>query len=86
MNDERYRNKPLQKRQKNANNKKSRVRESVEHIFAFMVNSMNGMYLHYSNLVRVSAGISLMNITYNLFDWFNWILHCNDEGYGVPNR
>jgi IS5 family transposase len=62
-----YRYKPLQKRQKNANKKKSRVRARVEHIFAFMENSMNGIYLHYRNLGRVSAGIGLMNMTYNLF-------------------
>ena len=62
-----YRNRPLQKRQKNANRKKSRVRARVEHIFAFMENSMNGMYLHYRNLGRVAAGIGLMNVTYNLF-------------------
>jgi len=62
-----YRNRPLLKRQKNANRKKSRVRARVEHIFAFMENSMNGMYLHYRNLGRVAAGIGLMNVTYNLF-------------------
>lgn len=62
-----YRNKPLQKRQKAANKRKSKVRARVEHIFAFMENSMNGMYLHYRNLHRVSAGIGLMNVTYNLF-------------------
>ena len=31
-----YRNKPLQKRQKNANKKKLRVGARVVHIFAFM--------------------------------------------------
>ncbi len=57
-----YRNKPLQKRQKAANKRKSKVRARVEHIFAFMENSMNGMYLHYRNLGRVSAGIELMHV------------------------
>jgi len=28
---------------------------------------MIGMYLHNRNLGRVSAGIGLMNVTYNLF-------------------
>jgi hypothetical protein len=41
--------------------------ERVEHIFAFMEYSMNGIYLHYRNLGRVSGGIGLMNLTYNLF-------------------
>lgn len=27
---------------------------------------MNGMYLHYRSLGRVSTGIGLMNVTYNL--------------------
>jgi IS5 family transposase len=62
-----FRNKPLKKRQKAANKRKSKVRARVEHIFAFMENSMNGMYLHYRNLGRVTAGIGLMNVTYNLF-------------------
>lgn len=62
-----YRNHPLSKRQQQRNRKKSRIRARVEHIFAFMTNSMNQMYLHYRNAVRNMAAIGLMNLTYNLF-------------------
>ena len=62
-----YRGKPLTKKQMKGNKKKSQVRARVEHIFAFMENSMNGMYLLCRNLVNVRAAIGMMNITYNLF-------------------
>ena len=62
-----YRNHPLTKRQLQRNRKKSKTRVRVEHIFGFITNSMNGMYLHYRNFVRNQAAIGLMNITYNLF-------------------
>lgn len=61
-----YRNHPLTKRQKQRNRKKSRVRARIEHVFGFMTNSMNDIYLHYRSLKRVAAGIGLMNLTYNL--------------------
>ena len=62
-----YRNKPLTKQQQQRNKKKSRIRARVEHIFGFMTNSMNEMYLHYRNFIRNQAAIGLMNLTYNLF-------------------
>jgi len=62
-----YRNNPLTKRQQQRNRKKSKTRARVEHIFGFMTNSMNQMYLHYRNFVRNQAAIGLMNLTYNLF-------------------
>jgi IS5 family transposase len=62
-----YRNKPLSKRQQQRNKKKSKTRARVEHIFGFMTNTMNEMYLHYRSFVRNQAGIGLMNLTYNLF-------------------
>lgn len=62
-----YRNKPLTKRQLQRNRKKSKTRARVEHIFGFMTNSMNEMYLRYRNFVRNQAAIGLMNLTYNLF-------------------
>lgn len=62
-----YRGKPLTKRQQQRNRKKSKIRARVEHIFGFMTNSMNEMYLRYRNFVRNEAGIGLMNLTYNLF-------------------
>jgi IS5 family transposase len=62
-----YRNKALTKRQQQSNKRKSRIRARVEHIFGFMTNTMNEMYLRYRNFVRNKAGIGLMNLTYNLF-------------------
>lgn len=61
-----YRGNPLTKRQQQRNRKKSKTRARVEHIFAFMTNSMNGIYLHYRNFVRNATGIGLINLTYNL--------------------
>lgn len=62
-----YRNKPLTKAQQKRNKSKSKVRARVEHIFGFMTNSMNRMYIRCRNFVRAKATIGLMNITYNLF-------------------
>ncbi len=62
-----YRNKPLTKRQQQRNKKRSKIRARVEHIFGFMTNSMNEMYLRYRSFVKNAAGIGLMNLTYNLF-------------------
>lgn len=62
-----YRGRPLTKRQQQRNRRKSKVRARVEHIFAFMENSMQGVYLHCRSLVRAKVAIGLMNITYNLF-------------------
>jgi IS5 family transposase len=62
-----YRGNPLTKRQQQRNRNKSRIRARIEHIFGFMTNSMNEMYLHYRNFIRNQAAIGLMNLTYNLF-------------------
>ncbi len=62
-----YRSHPLTKRQKQRNKKKSKTRVRVEHIFGFMTNSMNRMFLRYRGMVRNAAAIGLMNLTYNLF-------------------
>lgn len=62
-----YRNKPLTKAQHKRNKSKSKVRARVEHIFGFMTNSMNRMYIRCRNFARAQATIGLMNITYNLF-------------------
>ena len=61
------RRKPLTKRQQQRNRRKSKIRARVEHIFGFMTNTMNEMYLHYRNFVRNESAIGLMNLTYNLF-------------------
>jgi len=62
-----YRNKPLTEEQKASNKKKSKVRARVEHVFGFMEQSMNGLYLRSVGMVRAKAIIGLMNLTYNLF-------------------
>jgi IS5 family transposase len=62
-----YRNKPLTKAQQKRNKRKSKTRARVEHIFGFMTNSMNRMYIRCRNFVRAEATIGLMNLTYNLF-------------------
>lgn len=62
-----YRNKPLTEEQKANNTTKSRVRSRVEHIFGFMENSMDGMYLRNIGIKRITAVVGLMNLTYNMF-------------------
>lgn len=62
-----YRYKALTEADKRENKKNSRIRCRIEHVFAFMTNSMNGMFLRYRSLIRNKIGIGLMNLTYNLF-------------------
>lgn len=62
-----YRGRPLTKRQQQRNRKKSKIRARIEHIFGFMTNSMNEMYLRCRSFVRNKTSIGLMNLTYNLF-------------------
>lgn len=59
-------NKPLTDRQKEKNKVKSKVRARVEHIFGFMENSMNRIYIRCVGVVRSSVSIGLMNLTYNI--------------------
>lgn len=47
-----YHNKPLTKAQLKRNKKKSKTRARVEHIFGFMTNSMNRMYIRFQNFGR----------------------------------
>jgi len=61
------RNSPLTEKQKESNREKSRIRSRVEHIFGFMENSMNGMYIECIGIKRATAVIGLMNLTYNMF-------------------
>lgn len=62
-----YRNKPLTRRQKAKNKKKSSVRARIEHIFGFVENSMHGSYIRCIGMIRAEATIGLMNLTYNIF-------------------
>ena len=67
VNKQGYRYKKLTKAEQTENRKKSRVRTRIEHVFGFMSNSMNGMFLRYRSIIRNKIGIGLMNLTYNLF-------------------
>jgi len=62
-----YRNTPLTEAQKERNKEKSKIRARVEHIFGFMENSMNCMYLYSIGIKRAKTVIGLMNLTYNMF-------------------
>lgn len=56
----------LSAEQKANNLKKSRIRAFVEHVFAFMENSMNGIRLRSIGLKRAECNLGLANLTYNL--------------------
>ena len=62
-----YRNNPLTEEQKARNKEKSRIRSRVEHVFAFMENSMNRMYLRTIGQSRTEFSVGLMNLVYNFF-------------------
>ena len=62
-----YRNKPLTEEQKSNNRQKSKVRSRVEHVFGFMEQSMNGLFVRCVGIKRATGIIGLMNLTYNLF-------------------
>jgi IS5 family transposase len=67
VNEKGYRGHPLTDEQKENNRLKSKVRARVEHIFGFMENSMNEMYINTIGLPRAATIIGLMNLTYNMF-------------------
>src|ERR1035437_4636434 len=52
--------------QKAHNRQKSKIRCLVEQIFGYIENSMHGPELEYIGLARISTGIGLANLTYNL--------------------
>jgi len=62
-----HRNHPLTEQQRASNTEKSRIRSRVEHIFGFMENSMNGMYVYNIGIKRIKSVVDLMNLTYNMF-------------------
>lgn len=62
-----YRNNPLTSRQMKSNKRKSKIRARVEHIFGFMTNSMNQMFLRGRSQLRNTMAIGMTNLTYNLF-------------------
>ncbi len=61
-----YRNSPLTEKQKERNRKKSKTRARVEHVYGFMVNSMQGDFIRYIGQKRAEAVIGLSNLVYNM--------------------
>jgi transposase, IS5 family len=57
---------PLSERQKKRNRRKSKIRARVEHVFAFMEQSLGGIYNRCIGLTRNAHQIGLMNLCYNL--------------------
>jgi transposase, IS5 family len=60
------RGRPLNAVQKKDNHRKSKTRARVEHVFAFMEQSLGGIYNRCIGLVRNAHQIGLMNLCYNL--------------------
>lgn len=67
------RNRPLNETQKGLNRVKSQVRCLVEHIFGCIENSMGGPQLEYIGLRRITTGIGLTNLAYNMLRWVQLI-------------
>ena len=67
VNEKGTRNNPLTKAQKENNKEKSKVRSRVEHVFGFMEQSMNKLYIRSVGFKRSSTIIGLINLTHNLF-------------------
>ena len=59
-----YKKKPLTDKQKATNREKSRTRARVEHVFGFMEQSMNKLYLNTIGIKRATGVIGLINLTY----------------------
>lgn len=62
-----YKNKPLTDAQKESNTEKSKTRARVEHVFGFMEQSMNKLYVRSVGIKRATGFVGLVNLTYNLF-------------------
>lgn len=62
-----YRYKPLTEEQRKNNHLKSKVRCRIEHIFGFMVGSMNGTSIRSIGRSRAAFNIGLTNLVYNMF-------------------
>jgi IS5 family transposase len=61
-----YRNRPLTKKQKERNRKKSAIRARIEHVFGHITNSMNGFCIRSIGMVRARAMVGLINLVYNM--------------------
>jgi len=61
-----YRNHPLTDDQKKRNRMKSKIRARIEHVFGFMENTMKAGYIRCIGMIRATAVMGLINLTYNL--------------------
>lgn len=59
-------NRPLTKSQFATNKKKSKIRARVEHVFGMITKGMGGLMFQVRSLSRITAKITLMNLTYNI--------------------
>ena len=66
INEKGARGKPLSEDGKLANRLRSKFRSRVEHVFAFMENSMGALYRRSIGMKRAQAGIMLANLVYNI--------------------
>lgn len=66
INEKGYKNKPLTEQQRDENRQKSKIRSRVEHVFGFMVNSMNGKTIRTIGIKRANLQIGLSNLAYNI--------------------
>ena len=62
-----YKGKPLTEVQIASNKEKSKTRVRVEHVFGFMEQSMNKLYVRSIGLKRAGGFVTMVNLTYNLF-------------------
>jgi len=56
----------LTQSQKSTNRLTALYRARVEHIFGFMTNTMNAMYIRTIGYARATGKIGLANLTYNM--------------------
>ena len=61
-----YRGAPLTEDQRRHNRQKSKIRALVEHVFGFMENSINGIFMRCIGIKRATCQIGLANLTYNI--------------------
>jgi len=66
INEKGYKHKPLTKEQEDSNREKSHIRSRVEHVFGFMVNSMNGKSVRSIGIKRANVQIGFSNLVYNI--------------------
>ena len=61
-----HRDHPLREKQKERNRKKSSVRARIEHVFAFMTNTMRGLRIRSIGIDRARTNIGMINLVYNI--------------------